>query len=64
MTTRIQMKSRVAKRVGSTATYDIFDGTISDQTGRKPKVDKKGFPLYKGLTFPVTMGLTIVDSTP
>ena len=62
--TRIQQKSRVAKKVIGTAQYDTYTGLIDSQAGRKPAIDKKGFPLYKGLGFPVVLGLTVVDTTP
>ena len=62
--TRIQQKSRVAKKFIGSADYDIFTGIVTNWVGRKPTSDKKGFPAYKGLPFPVNMGLTITDSTP
>ena len=61
MGTRIQDKSRVAKKYIGEATYELENGTITNWVGRKATVDKKGFPLYKGLPYPVAMGLTIVD---
>jgi hypothetical protein len=66
MATRIQGKSRTTKKVMVKATYDVFDGAITYDTiiARKPRLDKKGFPLYGGLPAPVLAEVTVVDSTP
>ena len=59
MGTRIQDKSRPTKRYSSKADYTITGEIITNWEGRKPKIDKKGFPLYKGLPFPVLMHIDI-----
>ena len=66
MGTRIQDKSRTAKKVMVAATYDINGGSISYDKiiARKPGVDKRGYPAYKGLPAPVLVGITVVDTTP
>ena len=62
--TRIQEKSRVAKKVIGEATLDIFDDSIVYTRGKKPRADLKGFPANEGVPYPVLVGLTTVDSTP
>jgi hypothetical protein len=64
MATRIQGKSRVAKKVIGKATFDLFDSTIVWDSGKQPKFDHRGYPAYKGLPAPVLVGITIVDTTP
>jgi len=62
--TRIQEKSRIAKKFIGSADFDKNGDIVTNWVGRKPTVDKKGFPAYKGLPYPVNMGLTVVDTTP
>lgn len=62
--TRIQGRSRVAKKVIGRASYDLNGGIMGNQVGRKPRTDKHGFPAYKGMPFPVLVHLDIVDTTP
>lgn len=48
MATRIQSKSRTTKRPQATASYSTAGGTLSAVTGKFPKTDQRGFPLYAG----------------
>ena len=58
MATRIQSKSRPIKR-GPSASYSTGTGLVTGVVGRLPKLDKKGFPAYKGLTAPVSVKVTV-----
>ena len=64
MATRIQGKSRVAKKVMQTAEFDLNGSVLTQGPGRKPRPDPRGYPLYAGLPTPVLVGLTVVDTTP
>ena len=66
MGTRIQDKSRTAKKVMVAATFDVNGSTVTYDKiyARKPRLDKRGFPTYGGLPAPVLVGLTVVDTTP
>ena len=60
--TRIQTKSRDAKKVMAEANYSTGGGTVAftKVVARKPRFDKKGYPAYKGLPAPVLVGVTVV----
>ena len=60
--TRIQTKSRTAKKVMVEADYSTGSGSVSYTkiVARKPKFDKRGYPAYKGLPAPVLVGITVV----
>jgi len=62
--TRIQEKSRHAKKVIGSADYDLNGGTVTNYVGKPLRADKHGYPAYKGIAYPVLVGLTITDSTP
>ena len=64
MATRIQGKSRTAKKVMGTVNYDTYTGLADTFVGRNPRTDKRGYPAYKGLPSPVLVGVTLTDSTP
>lgn len=66
MATRIQAKSRTAKKVMAEATYDLNGGNVqyTKIVARRPRLDPKGFPAYKGLPAPVLVGVTVIDTTP
>lgn len=63
-TTRIQGKSRKAKKVMGQADWDIYTGFITNYRGRKPRADHRAYKLYYALGYPVVTGLVITDSTP
>ena len=44
----------------ATAEYSTAGGSISNVTGRMPKLDERGYPAYKGLPAPVLVGVTVV----
>lgn len=49
MATRIESKSRAAKRVQGTAVWDISLGAYVTTTGKIPRLDQRGFPATAGL---------------
>lgn len=49
MATRIESKSRTAKRVQGTAVWDISDAAYVSTTGKIPRLDQRGFPATAGL---------------
>ena len=61
MATRIQSKSRTAKKVMATADYSTGTTLITNLVGKKPRSDKRGFPAYEGLPSPVLVGITIIE---
>lgn len=66
MGTRLQDKSRPTKRPMQAFQYDLNGGSLTTTAvpGRKPKLDKKGYPAYKGAPVPVLGTVAIVDTTP
>ncbi len=58
--TRIQQKSRVAKKVMATADYSTGGDVVSNYVGKKPRSDPRGFPAFNGLPAPVLVGVTII----
>ena len=62
--TRIQSKSRKAKKVIGQADYDIFTGNITNYKGKWPRADPRAYKLYYSIGYPVVVGLVITDSTP
>lgn len=49
MATRIESKSRTAKRVQGTALWDVSEGAYVSSTGKIPRTDGRGFPATAGL---------------
>lgn len=60
MATRIQGKSRVAKKVMGTADWSTGGAVLSAFTGKQPRLDKHGFPAYDGYPSPVAVAVTII----
>lgn len=62
--TRLQhpSRSRKTKKPMTKATFTTATGAISytKVIARKPKLDKKGYPAYKGLPAPTLVDVTVV----
>jgi hypothetical protein len=60
MATRIQAKSRPAKKFLASATYSTGTGVVSAVSGRMPKLDDRGYPANGGVPNPVLVKITVV----
>ena len=63
MATRIQGKSRTARRTQAAVTLDAFDDSVTYSGGNPPRADKRGFPLHDGIDT-TRVAVTQVDTTP